>query len=191
MSQNRIVLALVIVALTMCSARVQVKSEHDPEANFTDLKTYSWLPGTRKGGAVVGVIRNEFAHATVRSAVETQFARKGYELKFSGTPDFYVRYYAALRSRLVVQTSYAPAGTGRDTLTATAVSPPQRHVAEFNEGTLVLDVVNPKTNKLMWRGTAKTKINVDASDRKQESRINKAARRLLERFPPTPSGGSG
>ncbi len=178
---------LVIVALfAACAAKIKVTTEHDPAANFSNLKTYAWFPGSTKGGTLVGIIRNEFVHATVRSAVETQLARKGYERILSGTPDFWIRYYAALRSRLVVQTEYDSGLGGLSELQRSAVldTPMQSRTVEFNEGTLALDVVNPETNRLMWRGTAKTRINVDISDRKQEARINKAARKLLEQFPP-------
>ncbi len=178
---------LVIVALfTACAAKVQVKSEYDPAADFSNLKTYAWIPGSKKGGTVTGIIRNEFVHATVRSALETQLARKGYERIFSGMPDFWIRYYAALRTRLVVQTNYDSGLGGLSELQRSAAldTPTRSRVAEFDEGTLTLDVVDPKTDRLMWRGTAKTKINVDASDQKQVAKINKAARKLLEQFPP-------
>ncbi|MFQ5754781.1 MAG: DUF4136 domain-containing protein [Acidiferrobacterales bacterium] len=178
---------LVIIALfTACAAKIKVATEHDLAADFSNLKTYAWFPGSTKGGTLAGIIRNEFVHATVRSAVETQLARKGYERILSGTPDFWIRYYAALRTRLVVQTEYDSRLGGLSELQRGAVleRPPQSRTAEFNEGTLALDVINPETNKLMWRGTAKTKINVNASDRKQEARINKIARKLLVQFPP-------
>ena len=86
----------------------------------------------------------------------------------------------------MVQTDYDSGLGGLSELQRSAVlnRPMQSRTVEFNEGTLALDVVNPETNRLMWRGTAKTRINVDVSDRKQEARINKAARKLLEQFPP-------
>lgn len=49
---------------------------------------------------------------------------------------------------------------------------------------IIIDIVNPKTKKLMWRGVAKAEIIVEVSDREKQRRTNEVVRRLLRDFPP-------
>jgi hypothetical protein len=59
------------------------------------------------------------------------------------------------------------------------------YVYQYEEGTLLLDIVDPGTKKLIWRGTAKTEVNAEQSPEKKEARINKAVHMLIEQFPPS------
>jgi hypothetical protein len=51
----------------------------------------------------------------------------------------------------------------------------------YREGTLVLDIIKPDSNQVIWRGKAVSVIG-DPSGRKQA--IEAAVGRLLKKFPP-------
>jgi len=50
-------------------------------------------------------------------------------------------------------------------------------------GTLVVDLVNPKTNELSWRGTASDQISASGAEQGQ---IQDAVAALFKNFPPAP-----
>jgi hypothetical protein len=51
-----------------------------------------------------------------------------------------------------------------------------------SEGTLMLNVVDRRTNKITWSGTVKQKL--DIQDKKTASLVDKAVGKLLKDFPP-------
>jgi len=57
-------------------------------------------------------------------------------------------------------------------------------VREYEEGTLVLDVVNGSEKDLIWRGTAKKTVDQNATPDKITKTINEAVKKLLKGFPP-------
>ncbi len=63
---------------------------------------------------------------------------------------------------------------------------PETYVREYEEGSLILDVVDAKAKQLVWRGTAEAELsdNPSASDTRQ--RIDEAVGQVLSRFPPKP-----
>lgn len=55
---------------------------------------------------------------------------------------------------------------------------------EYEEGTLILDVVDPKSKELMWRGSAQDEVNFKSTPEKAQAQINEAVNGMLEHFPP-------
>ena len=61
---------------------------------------------------------------------------------------------------------------------------PETYVYEYDEGTLILDIVNPQNKQLMWRGSATDEVNFKSNPEKDQSKINQAVQELLAHFPP-------
>ena len=55
---------------------------------------------------------------------------------------------------------------------------------EKREGTLVLDFIEPQSKSLIWRGTATSTINRNATPQDQQALIDKAVSQMLSHFPP-------
>ena len=57
-------------------------------------------------------------------------------------------------------------------------------VTTYEEGTLLLDVVDGRTNELVWRGAASTRINPDRTPQERTELIRTAVQKMLKDFPP-------
>ena len=57
-------------------------------------------------------------------------------------------------------------------------------VYDFDQGLLVLDIVDPQTKKLIWRGTAKDAVDLSWSQQRKTAKISEAVQKMLSRFPP-------
>ena len=107
-------------------------------------------------------------------------------------PDFLVIYRASIEGKLDVTTIDPPMVTpsvyrGVVTTPASAFDwyyGGRTFVSQYEEGTLLLDFVNPKSNQLMWRGSAKATVMENASPEKREARINEGVQKILAQFPP-------
>ncbi|HXV27477.1 MAG TPA: DUF4136 domain-containing protein [bacterium] len=182
--------ALVFLGLTAAGcAGISVSSDYDSNANFTGFKTYDWA-GLQP---ITGNPRldNDILHERIRNAVDREFAAKGYQKIAGGSPDFKVAYHVGLEDKIDVMTfnyyDYGyPAYYGtygfRHQMGAWPAS--QTSVYQYEEGTLILDIVDPATKKLIWRGTAKAEVSVSDSPEKKEARIDKAVHKILLQFPP-------
>jgi hypothetical protein len=57
-------------------------------------------------------------------------------------------------------------------------------IIEYEQGTIVLDVVNTQTNRVVWRGWAQDSIDgmIDNQELLRKE-VNKAVARMMELFP--------
>ncbi|MBW2272631.1 MAG: DUF4136 domain-containing protein [Deltaproteobacteria bacterium] len=181
--------ALLMGGALGCSS-LSVNSDWDSEEDFSRLRTYMWLPGPQPK---TGDIRldNPLLDTRLRQAIDYQFATQGYEKIKSGQPDFRVGYHLSTQKKLDVRTvnnyygygwgagwGYAPMGYS-DT-----------YVDEYDMGTVILDIVDTKLNRLVWRGSASGRLRKKSSPEENEKDAREVAKAILERFPPKVKGGA-
>jgi len=174
-----LVALLVALALAGCS-RITVTADHDPSANFGALHTYAWRPGPQQG---VGDPRFDSAliDKRVRAAVDRVLASKGYRAAAPGnTADFLVGYHAVVRQKTSAQTINQMYGYRVVALPGG----PGAHAHDYDQGTLLIDVIDPTTLQLLWRGSGTGVVDPQANPEKREQRINDAVERILADFPP-------
>lgn len=176
---------LLVVVLSGCSL-MQISSDYDTSADFAGLKTYSWITELPTAGDDPS-IDMPFIDERVRNAVNSQLDAQGYEKRSSSDADFLVSYHVAIDKKLAVSTM--------DEYYGTVIGPRWYHdtprwygsepyVYDYEEGSLVLDVIDAKTRKLVWRGTARAEIDRTAKAERRTKRINEAVKRILAQFPP-------
>ena len=172
-------------------ATVAVNSDYDNAADFSKLKTYQWAAEAQERTGDPR-IDNSLTDSRIRRAVDSALGGRGFLKVDSGNPDFLVGYQAAIKKELSVQTVdmpyYTPStrdlATGHYYGTNWAHGGAQTFVNEYEEGTLYLDIVNPQTKKIMWRGIGKATVLEDAKPEKREARINEGVKKILSQFPP-------
>ena len=180
---HRLLLACSIVTLSACST-MTIELDHDASANFSNLKTYAWVSRAKRD-PILTRINDEFVESRVQQAVNSQLATKGYQMQTSGTPDFLVSYYASLRAKLRVRTDYDGYREPSGSLGSSSYAGGTRtRVYDFDQGLLVLDIVDADTKKLMWRGTAKDAVDLSWSQQRKTAKISEAVRKMLSQFPP-------
>jgi len=178
---------LLLATLGGCSG-IEVTTDYDPATNFSGYHTYSWIPGHQPRTGDVR-LDSSLLHDRIREAVEKHLAAKGYQKVEKTSPDFLVTYHVAVQGRLNLTTmsnyGYAPGwrggymgGAGGGTTT---------YVNEYDEGSIVVDVVNPTTLHLAWRGTARAEVPKTSTPEERTARIDEAVGKILEKFPPQPA----
>lgn len=184
----RIAAALIAVyALGSCAPSINVHSDYDPETDFSGLKTYDWLPDKRNFGETYPLVDKR-----VRKSVEDELAAKGFIKDSSNDPDFRIRYDAAVESKMKIQKVddfYAyPSGSWHYEYRSLNPFGSYARAYDWEEGTLILDVVNPDNKYLIWRGTAQARLNRDNPPKDSEKMIRDAVKKILDQFPPKKEG---
>jgi len=167
-----------LLVLTGC-AGVQVTTDYDPSVDFTLLQDYAWMEGEREQPSDPRV-DNTLLDTRIRNAIDAEMAAKGFDVTSADRADFLVGYHAAIQNKIDAYTmsnfgGYRPGwGTGYSDV----------HVYEYEEGSLVIDFVDPETGNLLWRGAAQAEVNRSLTPEKREMRIRAAVEKILARFPP-------
>ncbi len=171
MKYNRIFLILLVAAsLTGCST-IQVQSDYDESVDFGAYSTYAYMEAPQ--GVLAG---NAMLATSIEQAVDSELATDGYRKIESGTPDFYVAYHGAV-NEVISSVTVERWGYGWRRWARTA----EVRVDTYQQGTLVIDIVNAADKELVWRGSVQG--NVDNPERARKN-IGKAIAKILEEFPP-------
>jgi hypothetical protein len=168
----------ILLLLAACS-QIQVHSDHDPGANFAALRTYAWLQKTSEAPRDPR-LDNDLLDSRVHSAVNDELYAKGYR-EAAENPDFRVTYHVMVQSKFDVQSFPVYYGYGYGRLGAPG---PDVRVTEYEQGTLILDLVDSATNDLIWRGSAQARIDPNRSPQERTKLIRDAVHAMLEHFPP-------
>ena len=175
-----ITFVVMLFFISGCST-IKVTSDYNPAVSFSEFQTYEWISDEPKKTGDPRIDGNTLLQNRVRSAVNNSLASKGYQKVTSGKPDFLVTYHVTLDKQTKIQTintynHYGPGwgwGYGNETFVYT-----------YDQGSLIIDFVEPDSRKLIWRGSATDKVNFSNSPEKKEQKINEAVEKLLEQFPP-------
>ena len=184
-------LVIVMAALVAGCSSIETSYDYDPKANFAGLKTYEWLKEPQKLTGDPRIDGNTILANRIYEAVDTELAARGFR-KISGDPDFLVAYHVSLDKRRSVQTlnsyyGYGPGwgyGYGASYRPGYWAGAPETYVYEYEEGTLILDIVNPENKELIWRGWARDEVHFKSTPEKDQTQLNEAVHEMLENFPP-------
>ena len=110
-------------------------------------------------------------------AVEKEFYAHGFKQATADTADLLIHYHANISERIDVNHVDREYGYCYD-VECTA------RIIRYEAGTLLIDVVDAKTNRVVWRGWAQTSVeNVIGHPERLSRMINDAVERMLARFP--------
>ena len=178
----RVVLVISCVAFFAGCATWPVTTDYDPDAQFSELRTYAWLPD-QPGQPRDPRLQNDLLDARVRASVERTLAERGFEKATQGAADFLVTYYISLETRIDVQTIHR---NHRYSFRGGWVGGPttETWVTEYERGTLLLDVLLPPERRLIWRGSTNARVRDRPTPEARAQRIDGAVQAIMKRFPP-------
>ena len=149
-----------------------VSYDYDRAVNFSKFRTYAWVGGT--------VLHDELNHARVVRAIDTQLESKGlFKVDGEREADVLVAYHANFDENLQITGfagGFGPPRFGNVSGTATT----QKVVS----GTLIVDLMDARTQKVVWRGLAARDLDPSAKPEKRDKNINKAAEKIFKHYPP-------
>lgn len=180
-----IVMLAGLTALAGCAMRV--RSDFDRDAVFAYYNSFDWLSPPARASEEARTDsdadgpfeRNSLLDKRIRSAVNAYLTGRGFRYLESGEADFRMNYYVRFKDKLYATGTdfgywgrYYRGGFG---------SGFDYSVRQYQEGTIILDIIDRKQDQLVWRGWAVTRSSDGNFD---ESEISRAVERILERFPP-------
>jgi hypothetical protein len=173
----RILFSVAIAILAATASLAEVKTDYDRTAGFSRYKTYSW-------GKVH--TQNPLWGDRIRAAVASALAAKGWtEIESGG--DVSIMAMEMTEDHRTLNTYYDSFGGGwgwgrRGGGFGNGFGESTTIEETYTVGTLVVDLFDTDSKKLIWRGAASDTLS-DKSDKNIKT-LNSDVQRMFGRFPP-------
>jgi len=166
-------------------ARGEASSAHDPDVSFRDLETFAFAeePQERLQAEPGSKVGNPFVDQAVQRAIRNQLVKDGFEQVPADQASFLVDLHVGSRSSTwysLRTANYIDAYDSYFDNWASRGAVVQPHT--YQDGTLVIDIIDPKSGKLIWHGWSTESVPPRAD---QTEVIKTAVARILAQFPPT------
>jgi hypothetical protein len=174
---------LFLVAVVPAAFGASVKSDYQKDFDFGQLRTYAFKTQRANDDPLS---TNTIEAERIQNALAAQLSANGFT-QSADNPDFIVAFYSRTHRQTEVQSiprfGYGPGfgwgygipfrgrwrwGWGPDIWTTT-----------YTEGCVMADIIDAKTQELVWRGVVQDKVNGIGQSEKE---ANNAAKDLVKRY---------
>ncbi|AWK03781.1 DUF4136 domain-containing protein [Flavobacterium crocinum] len=179
----RMIPLLFLGLIYSCSPTVKVTTDYDHSANFGEYRTFAVYDLKAQQGQV-----NQLNVDRVTKAIRNEMLAKGFTE--SDNPDLKVNAVSILKNKTSMTANtdfygyggmYRPYGYwGGGAMMGGANT--TFNTYDYVDGSLVIDIVSTKTQKLVWQGIGNAEI--DSKPDNPEEFINTSIKKILEGFPP-------
>ena len=168
-------LVLMAVSLVPACGGPKTTVDYDHDADFSKFTSYAYEKGTPAD--------NQLIDKRIVAALESQMKAEGLQ-KVSSNPQVYATYHVSTQDQKQFVTDSMGygygAGWGRRGMGGMSTSTTRE--VNYTVGTLVVDIWDASTKKLIWRGTASKTLSDDPS--KSTKNINEAMTKIFKEYPP-------
>ncbi len=194
-------LCTTLLLLAGCGTDISVGSDFDSNVDFSTFRSYRWHEGNEFNLTSQRYLASNLADERIRRNVDQELSSKGIRLRDNGPVDFLVNYSVVTADRTDIDTfntyeGYAPGWTPG--ITYAGLGPyryghvlgtleTETRYSLVTQGTLVIDVIHPIDETLLWRGIAEGKLDPEMNQGEREALISEAVSRLMDGFPPEES----
>lgn len=177
-----------LVVMAGCATRWTVDSFAAPEADLPGKSTFAWKQGASSTPTIQQPEVAAALEERVRSAVTTEFARKGFtEVAEPKGADMLVSFQMAGTRRFVVSDERrigAPSPSGVLTASGMPLPPASNLPGEqsVREGSVILFVEDPASGRVVWRGLVEIETRITSNEAGIRM-VGDIARRIAGEFP--------
>jgi hypothetical protein len=185
-------IATAAVLLTACASSPNTFSNADPAVDFSQYKTFGYFSTLSTDNAQYQSLVSNF----LKVAVAQDLVARGLDHD-EESPDLRVNFYINTKDK--IKTRSVPTAGGYYDYRDPFYDPwggyggmgvsYQTRVDQYTEGTLNIDVVDSKTNKLVWEGSVVGRLT-EKDVRNMEQTVDEAVAEVMVNFPILGGGAS-
>lgn len=170
--------ACVLLAAAACTNTIDVRTVVVPEAVISGRMTFRILPAAELRGRdplkeYDPMLPGSVTFQAMRSELRRAFEKRGYRYD-EQAPDMDIAYYATAAPRLDLLAFDYRYGWGDLPVQFSEVN-------QFDQGTVIIDVIAPATRRLLWRGQFNGSVDPNPPDYVKE--LRKAIGAIVGKFP--------
>jgi hypothetical protein len=165
-----------VLFFTACST-IKVETDYDPEFSFKNVSTYAIVHKSKEGA-------NTLTDERIISAIHTRLKAKGYVKTKRSDADLLVVFHTDVRSKTRIVQDYqyvgiSPYRYGYGGMMAV----PTTRAYNYDEGKLLIDILNSKDKKIVWRGIATDSLKSYDTPQERTEYINKVMKSIFKTLP--------
>lgn len=165
---------LLLLVFTSCTT-VRVATDYDRTVDFSKYNSYAFYkPGIDK------VEISDLDKKRILRAIDAELAAKG--MAKSDSPSLLVSFFTKERERINVYNNNFGWGWGWNPWWYGGYY--GSSVSRSTEGSLYIDLIDAKTNELVWQGIGSARLITNGDIEEKEERIREIVQEIIARYPP-------
>ena len=176
-------MGLVALVLVGCSSTPKVNVDYDPAFNFQSIRTYHVVD--HNTAAFVGQQGTTLGEQRITDALVRELNARGLRPARDVKADIIVTFHVVSQDKTRVTTynnHYGYTGYRRGYAYGWG-GPTNVDVRQYTEGTLIVDLVEPRQKRVVWRGGTSTVVR-DRTTAEREELINSHVAAIMAQLPP-------
>jgi hypothetical protein len=175
---------LLTFALTGCSS-VNVDYDYDQAADFAAIHTYSWGQASSADDELAG---NPLLRNRIIASIDNYLQNRGFKKVAADQADVLVVIQAMVKEKMRVTDWGGPRGYYRNPWYnpwwGAGAYGSRVDISYYQEGTLVIDIVDNSKKELIWRGLGTGVVTSHKDKKKQQAAVDTYVQEILDNFPP-------
>lgn len=175
-----LLLIVSILFFNACST-IDVTNDYDPAFSFDGVQSYAILYKSKDGS-------NTLTDERIMAAIDDQLSLRGYTKQKRQSADIYVVFHTNVQNKTRVTQDYQRIGVtpyryGRYYGYAGMMSVPVTRTYNYDEGKLLVDILDSKEHKIVWRGVATDTLKKHKTPEDRIAYINEVMMEIFKTLP--------
>jgi hypothetical protein len=171
-----------------CATKPRVATDFEDSYNFAALKTFAvkeTKPDTKEN-----LLISPFTLSHIHSLLGVELAKRYQAAVADAAPDFYVSYHVIMEEKIDPRSYDDMYGSGFWGMGYRYPSAMFYHpglggtVDVYNQGSLIIDMIDAKTQQPIWRGVSEKRLNKRLTPQEQRKILASAVMETIAQFPP-------
>ena len=176
-----------LLLLVGCTTKPYVETDYEAGYDFTVLKTFA--VAETKQDAKENLLISPFTLSHIHSALEADLAKRYQPAAGDAKPDFVVNYHVVVEEKIDPRSynelyGYGWYGRGYYPYPRPFFYGVNSGIRVYEQGSLIIDIVDGKTNKPIWRGVSQKRLSRGLSPQRQREVLSMAVVEVMAQFPP-------
>ncbi len=183
---SKLLVVLSALVFAGCTTRPSVETDHQADFDFSSLKTFA--VAETKQDSKENILISPFTLSHIHSALETELVKRYQGVSTAANPDFIVSYHVVIEEKLDPRSYddlYGFGYYGRGyRYPSLFFHGPGSGLRVYNQGSLIVDIVDAKTEKPIWRGVSEKRLSRSMAPQQQREVLSRAVTEVIGQFPP-------
>jgi hypothetical protein len=172
-------LVSILALLAACTSTPKVSTDYDPQYDFASIKTYYLVDHNLAAQTGGTSLTDQRANRELAAAMK----RRGISPASMEEADIILTFHIVAQDRTKVTSYNNSYGYSRYGYGSGGYGGNQVDVRQYTEGTLLVDLVDPKEKRIVWRGQTSTVIK-ERSNEERDARAQMFVEAVFNDMPP-------
>ncbi|MDY6944004.1 MAG: DUF4136 domain-containing protein [Pseudomonadota bacterium] len=183
------VLVGILLGLNACATRYPVATDYDDRFAFSGKTSFALVAPED-----IQTAENDLVKSRIEKALRQQLQAQGFQETDREQADIWISYFATTEKQQDIltydryNTYYGYTRCYRCYYPAAPMWTTDVEVVNYTAGTLIIDVIDPASNTLKWRGSTTSRVTTSRAEKmtveERTERVNQAVAAILANYPP-------